>query len=449
MKKTTNQLIKPALTLLLSTFLAACSDDDNDSKSAYVRILHASPDAPNVDVLVDGKAVLENVAYQQGSGYLKVTAGARDISLRVSGTDTLALEQSLTLADNGYYSVIAQDEVASLELEVLDDSNRQKNSTTDVTVVHSSPAAGSVDIYVTADGVELPSTPTLAAVPFDNNATLESIASGNYQVRITAAGSSNVIYNSSTLAIGGDVTAVAVDSIKGVSPASLLVWNNAVTPVLDASAELRILHAVDAVSVDVFADGSELLGDFDYKDSTIGITGASATGYLTVSAGELAVAIAPANQGIGNAVASLTGTLTLERGESYTVIAAGSVTELAETQLIVLNDMRESSGEADVRLVHAAAASAADPVDIFVAAAGSDISMATPNFADVVIGQNTGYTALDGSTAYDVVIAADGTTSAAVPGTANLTFGNDSLTTAIAIGNSVPNLEAIILNDKR
>lgn len=445
-----NTTNKSCLTALLSVFLVACNDSDNDStSSAYVRILHASPDAPNVDVLVDGSQVLADVSYQQGSGYLKVDAGARDISLRVSGTETIALENTLTLASNGYYSVIAQDNVASLELEVLDDTSRTGNDSTDLTVVHASTVAGNVDIYVTADGVELPATATLENVPFDANASLANVASGDYQVRLTAAGSTDVVYNSSTLAVASDVTAVAVNSIQGVSPASLLIWTNSVTPVLDATAEVRIVHAVDAVTVDVFAGGAELLSDFDYKDSTVGITGASATGYLTVAAGNLAVAIAAADQGIDNALPTLSGTLSLERGVSYTVIAAGSVSALSDTQLIVLTDDRKGTDDADVRLVHASAASAADPVDIFVAAAGADISMATPNFADVVIGQNTGYTALDGALAYDVVIAADGTTAAAVPGTENLTFGTDTVTTAIAIGNSVPNLEAIILNDKR
>lgn len=438
------------LTALLSIFLVACNDSDNDStSSAYVRVLHASPDAPNVDVLVDGSQVLANVSYQQGSGYLKLDAGARDISLRVSGTETIALENTLTLASDGYYSVIAQDNVASLELEVLDDTSRVGNDSTDLTVVHASTVAGNVDIYITADGADLPATASLENVPFDANDSLANVASGDYQVRLTAAGSTEVVYNSSTLAVASDVTAVAVDSIQGVSPASLLIWTDSVTPVLDATAEVRIVHAVDAVTVDVFAGGAELLSDFDYKDSTVGITGASATGYLTVNAGDLAVAIAAADQGIENAVPTLSGTLTLERGVSYTVIAAGSVSDLSETQLIILTDERKGTSDADVRLVHASAASAADPVDIFVEPAGTDISMATPLFPGVKIGQNTGYSALNGTAAYDVVIAAENTTSAAVPGTANLTFGTDTVTTAIAIGNSVPNLEAIILNDKR
>lgn len=52
----------------LSTLLAACGGDsnsNNDSQaSSFVRVLHASPDAPNVDVLVDGTAVLTDVAFQ-------------------------------------------------------------------------------------------------------------------------------------------------------------------------------------------------------------------------------------------------------------------------------------------------------------------------------------------------------------------------------------------------
>lgn len=443
--------IKLPMLLLSVAALTACggsSDSDND---AYIRVLHASPDAPTVDILIDGEAVLTNVSYQQGSDYLKVDEGMRTVGIRVSATETIALEQKFDLSEDNYYSIIAQNTVANLELEALNDTERRNNDSNDVTVVHASPAAGDVDIYITANGADLPATATLDNVSFDQNASLANIAAGDYQVRITASDATSVVYNSGALAVNSDVTAVAVNSTKGGSPASLLIWAGSVTPVLDNTAEVRIVHAVDAVDVDVFAGGAELLGDFSYKDTTIGATGASATGYLTVAAGDLPVAIAAANAGIGSALSNLSGTLTLERGESYTVIAAGDVNSLAQAQLITLKDNRKASSDsaADVRLVHAAAAPAADPVDIYVAAAGADISTANPNFADVKIGTATGYTPLAGTTAYDVIIAADGTKAAAVPGTANLTFGNASVTTAIAIGNATNRLEALVLNDKR
>ena len=443
-----NTITLPML-LLSAAALTACGGSSSSDDDAYVRVLHASPDAPAVDVLIDGNAVLTNVSYQQGSDYLKVKDGTRTVALRVHGTDTIALEADFALADDNYYSIIAQNNVASLELEALNDTDRRNNGSNDVTVVHASPAAGDVDIYVTAADATLPASPTLDNVSFDQNATLEEIAAGNYQVRITASTATDVVYNSGTLAIASDVTAVAVNSTKGASPASLLIWAGSVTPVLDATAEVRIVHAVDSVTVDVFAGGNELLGDFAYKATTIGATGASATGYLTVAAGDLPVAIAAANAGIGNALSNLSGTLTLERGESYTVIAAGDSNQLAQAQLIVLTDNRSASADdaADVRLVHAAAAPAADPVDIYVSAAGADISAVDPNFADVQIGTATGYTALDGSTAYDVTIAADGTKTAAISGLIDLTFGDASVTTAIAIGTSA--LDKIILDDKR
>ncbi len=429
--------------LLASSLLVGCGADDNDDDGAgYVRVLHASPDAPNVDVLIDGEAVLTNVAFQQGSGYLMVEEGQRDVALRVSGTDTIALSATLSVSDDGYYSVIAQNAVASLELEVLDDTLRYENDSTDVTVVHASPDAGNVNIYVSASGADLPATATLSDVPFDANATLADVAEALYQVRITGADSSAVVYDSGEVSIASDVTLVAVNSVKGASPVSLLAWTTTVTPVLDNKAEVRIVHAVDAVTVDVFANGGELLSDFAYKDTT--------EGYVSVAAGDLAVAIAAADAGIESALSNLSATLTLERGESYTVIAAGDVNDLTNAQLIVLTDTRKATEttQAYVRLVHAASAPAADPVDIFVAAAGSDVSNATPNFNDVVLGQNTGYVEL-APASYDVVIAADGATTAAVPNTSGLTFAAGDVVTAIAIGNSVNNLEPIVLDDKR
>jgi hypothetical protein len=160
------------------------------------------------------------------------------------------------------------------------------------------------------------------------------------------------------------------------------------------------------------------------------------------------VAIAPAGAGIGSALDSLSGTLTLQRGESYTVIAAGDVNDLPATQLIVLTDERTADAAAQVRLVHAAAAPEADPVDIYVTAAGGDISGSEPNFADVSVGQDTGYVSLGAGT-YDVIIAADGTQTAAIPNTDGLVLGAGSVTTAIAVGNSVANLDRLLLDDAR
>ncbi|PVY70085.1 uncharacterized protein DUF4397 [Tamilnaduibacter salinus] len=450
-----------------SVGLGGCFASATDSSpTADLRVLHASPDAPSVDVLIDGERVLEDVSYQSGSDYLTVDPGNALVEIQAGGETVI--EQTVTLTEGGSFSVIAQgtlnaEDDAEFGLNVLDDTDRRDNGTNDVTVLHAapSPAAASVDIYVTGPGDELPQAPTLNDVSFDTNATLPEIADGDYQVRITGADSQDpVLYDSGALTVNTDVTAVAVNSTQSASPVSLLVWaesDPAVTTVLDNSAEVRVVHAVDAAPVDVFVDGSKINGaePFEYTDILpvqSGVRAASTAEqggqYLTVEPGERAVAIAAAGQGVDNALDSLSGTLTLERGKSYTVVAAGDDQDLPNAQLIVLEDRRTASdsNQADVRLVHAAAAAAADPVDIFVLPDGE--TPQSPTFDDVTIGEDTGYSSLASGT-YDFTVAADGTTANVVPGTQDVPIQGGQVLTSVVVGDDVSNLEPIGLDDSR
>ena len=75
-----------SLLLAASAMTAACGDDgDNigpDATTARVRVVHASPDAPNVDVLVDGAVTLSDL---EG---LDVHGNAVTVRLAALGTRT-------------------------------------------------------------------------------------------------------------------------------------------------------------------------------------------------------------------------------------------------------------------------------------------------------------------------------------------------------------------------
>tara|TARA_B110000211_G_scaffold171604_1_gene193746 strand:- start:220 stop:1536 length:1317 start_codon:yes stop_codon:yes gene_type:complete len=432
-----------AVALAAATFgLAACGGDNDSSSSegnAFVRVLHASADAPNVDVLVDGEAALTNVSFQQGSGYISLPEGSTEIDIRVSGTETIAVSAELDLLEGGYYSVIAINDVADLALKVIDDTATFADGDADVRVVHAATVAAEVDIFVTAPDADL-SAPTLDAVPFDASAVLEGVAAGDYQVQIAVDATDDLVYDSGSLAVSSDITAVAVNSTKGKSPVSLIVWTaSGVIPVLDNSTELRVVHAVDDIDVDVFADEELLIDGFSYKN---------VEGYLTLEPGTVSVAIAAAGAGIGNALANLSGDLTLERGESYTVIAAGDDGNVMEASLIVLTDQRKASNEAnaDVRLVHGSSAVPADPVDIYVYLNGT-VQPSEPTAADVVLGQDTGYLSLEPNV-YTIDITADGTTTPAISGLTDVEVAAGDVKTAIAIGNG-SGLSALLLDDSR
>jgi hypothetical protein len=86
---------------------------DNNSApaagKAHVRFVHASPDAPAVDIAVKGGLVLfGNVAFKEIGDYLPVDAGTYDLEVRIAGTEDVALDvPGLALADGTVYTVFA------------------------------------------------------------------------------------------------------------------------------------------------------------------------------------------------------------------------------------------------------------------------------------------------------------------------------------------------------
>jgi hypothetical protein len=86
---------------------------DNNSApaagKAHVRFVHASPDAPAVDIAVKGGPVLfSNIAFKGIGDYLPVDAGTYDLEVRLAGTETVALDvPGVALADGTVYTVFA------------------------------------------------------------------------------------------------------------------------------------------------------------------------------------------------------------------------------------------------------------------------------------------------------------------------------------------------------
>jgi hypothetical protein len=203
----------------------------NDSTStAYLRVLHASPDAPNVDINLDGKDVLTDVAYKAASSYLPVKPGSHVIKVFPTGTTNAVITANVTLVKNTYTTVAAVNFVANIEGKVITDDNTPPTSgNVKVRLIHFSPSAGTVDIYVTAPGADISTmTPTLSAVPFLAVSDYISTAAGTYEVRITLTGTKEVVIDSGTLtlAAGQIRTGVALDNPGAQPPFTAIVLND-------------------------------------------------------------------------------------------------------------------------------------------------------------------------------------------------------------------------------
>src|SRR3712207_1878290 len=141
-----------ALVAALAT--AGCDDDDplSPSRTAQIRVVHASPDAPAVDVLVDNAAVLTNVPFKASSAYLSVPRGSRNLKVRAAGTSTVVIDANANVAGGEAYTVLATGRVASIAPLVLeDDLGSPAAGNVRLRLVHASPTAGNVDIYVRSE----------------------------------------------------------------------------------------------------------------------------------------------------------------------------------------------------------------------------------------------------------------------------------------------------------
>lgn len=203
-----------SLALLLGMSLMPAS-----AQTARVRVVHASVDAPGVDILVDGNVAFQNLRFKDYTNYTPVPAGMRMISINVAGTSTTALSLPFTLADGVAYTFYAFGKLSNSTLTIIgtgDELTAPAMDSTKVRVVHGASTAPAVDIFVTAPFAALPTTPLLSGVPFTLSSPYLTVPQGDYQARVTPTGTRTVAIDSRRVRLaGGSVrTIVAVDGAQ-------------------------------------------------------------------------------------------------------------------------------------------------------------------------------------------------------------------------------------------
>ncbi len=215
--------------LAAAGLLMGCSDDDKTGPNgtAQVRVVHASPDAPAVDVLVDNQSVLTGVAYKDASGYLDVPAGTRNIKVQAAGGGAVVINANATVTKGSYYTVIATGLLANIAPVILaDDLTEPAAGNIKVRLVHGAPSVAAVDIYVTAPGADInAATPTLTNVTFQQASDYLEVPAGSYRVRVTPAGTKTPALDTGTLTLtSGQIrTAIAVEAPGGGLPLAALL----------------------------------------------------------------------------------------------------------------------------------------------------------------------------------------------------------------------------------
>jgi hypothetical protein len=162
-------------------------DDEEDERGddeAAIRVAHASPDAPNVDVYVDGSRVIADLAFRSVTDYLEVPAGEYDVQVTAAGDPDAVVFDATAELDGEDYTAVALGEVTSDDTEFTvrlfeDDNGRVFGETARVRAVHASPDAPAVDVTVN-DG----SATLFDGLAFGESGGYVEVPAGEYTVEV-------------------------------------------------------------------------------------------------------------------------------------------------------------------------------------------------------------------------------------------------------------------------
>lgn len=185
------------LALVSGTLLSVtgCKDDDatpvtpTPAATAKVMAVHASPNAPAVDILVDGAVAASNVTFPANTGYATVNAGTRNLKVRTyAAPNTVVIDANVPLAENTSTTVFAVDSVSKISAVVLNDTlTVPASGKAHVRFVHLSPNAPAVDVAVTGGGA------VFGNKTFKQFTSFTPLDAGTYNLEVRLAGTSTVV----------------------------------------------------------------------------------------------------------------------------------------------------------------------------------------------------------------------------------------------------------------
>jgi hypothetical protein len=210
----TVSMVVGALSLAVNTPAAAAQTNE-----AALRVIHASPDAPAVDIYVNGAKAISDLAFNKVSDWAMLPAGSYDVRVTAAGGTDAVIEATLPLEAGKYYSVAAVGKLADITAKVFEDNLTGLDAgKARLRVIHASPDAPAVDVAVKGGAVIVPS---LAFPNASDYLTLDPITA---DVEVRPAGTTTVALAvpGLTLEAGKVYSVYAVGLLNGTPALSVL-----------------------------------------------------------------------------------------------------------------------------------------------------------------------------------------------------------------------------------
>ena len=201
--------------------LLACSGSSEPttappSDSALLRVVNATS-GPPISVAIDGRLILEGVTTAEPAGYTYVPSGSHALEVRSAEQGTVLSSTPVTFRKDSSYTLVVPPAAGGDPVVAIDTGAVPAAGKVKFRVVHGAPDAPPLDVYLTENGASLDGA-TRYVTPFvygagasDEFPGYVEREPGTYQVRFTAAGTTDELLDSGPLpAAAGQVFSVVL-----------------------------------------------------------------------------------------------------------------------------------------------------------------------------------------------------------------------------------------------
>ena len=343
-------ILNPFTSLLLITCLAGPATLAQDT---HIRVIHLSPDAQALDVLLDGSLrVVTNLQFPLGINYLNLEAGIHTFDVVPVGRDidaSIMTFSDLPLAADTSYTAVAYNTLDSLSsLVLVDDYDVIPDGQNRLRAIHTAVGVNQVDIWLipemglayplwenvdfgaAGNALDFPAAAMVVGIDVDDDAAMDFI----FDVPALTAGTSANVF-------------AATDSMGSLFLNVQLMDGSTVRidPRSVKTTHIRVIHlSPDTPIVDILVnDTLRAITDLKFTNGT---------NYLDLDAGTYTFDVVPAGGTIATSLMTIPDLL-LATDTYYTAVAYNELADLSSLTLV--DDYNGiPSGQNRLRVIHTA-----------------------------------------------------------------------------------------------
>jgi len=216
-----------AVLLALPLVLVGCKINSINyfpPKPAHIRVVNVLGTTTPIDVVANGVTVWSGLGFETMTAYMDFENVTTKIQVRLTGTDNILVDQTYNPAGDQNYTLVVYGTTLIPSLGVMADVTQAPPSGKFALNVYNAAPIGngaavgtiSVDLYLTAPGVPIETaSPTFTYIAFSAGNIFGQYDAGQYQLRLTVAGTKAIVYDSGTLTLNAQTATDVIMYSRG------------------------------------------------------------------------------------------------------------------------------------------------------------------------------------------------------------------------------------------